>query len=68
MPRKYFLNYAVYVDQYVKIGHPSKDRPMNCYGCVDDLNVYTTASHSHINTQLQPFPRKYFRTYLVYVD
>ena len=31
-----------------------------CYGCVDDLNMYATASHSHIYIQLQPFPRKNF--------
>ena len=68
MPRKHFLNYAVYVDQYIKTGRPSYDGSMTCYGCVDDLNNNGTASHSHINIQLQPFPRKYFWPYGVYVD
>ena len=70
MPRKYFLNYAVYVDQYIKIGQPSYDGSMTCYGCVADININEneTASHSFTWIQLQPIPRKYFLNYAVYVD
>ena len=67
-PRKLFLTYAVHVDQYIKSGHPSCDRSMTCYGCIDDINKNATAPHSLICIQLQPMPRKYFPNYAVYVD